>query len=201
MLAVVVANAALVVGPAACAGEKIADTGGSAGAPIAPPDETGVIYLSGASDEAFRAVAGVAPTVDATAAPVLSEPGVNGVSYPRATPPVFAWSSLLARSSPPRSRGPRSLSDALFGSGLAHAHGEENNGAIYLVTISAEDGREHRVFTTATSYTPTADEWAALATLGGTLSIRVVGARVQANKVVAGGGPFVGETRTFTVEP
>ena len=163
-----------------------------------------VVYQGGASDEALASVVGAPPVVDNSRAPVVSEPGLDGQAYEAAFVPSFAWRAVVVGASTPSFF--RDVRDALedgLGVRSASAHGEGNFGNVYLVTFaSAIEPKLLRVFTTKTTYTPTAAEWATLRASGPGLSVSVTGAFVENDVVVRGGGPFVSPApRTFTVRP
>lgn len=190
------APAQAATGGAAGAG---ASGSGASGGATGQPDISGVVYVAGATDEALESVVGVAATVDDAKAPVVSTPAANGDVLVQATPPTFAWSAALALrdTSPLR----RVLSFASLRE--AHAHGDPNTGLVYYVEFfDAKNAPLLRVFTTKATYTPDATDWAKLVNAGGQISLRVTGARVENNDLVAGGGPFVASApRTFSIAP
>jgi hypothetical protein len=184
-----------------------AANGGSGGSSSVdePADLDGVIYESEATDEALESVLGVAAIVDDTKAPAISAPAADGEALPAATPATFTWAALTAARSGTTGGASRlaGFDEALslFTVRAASAHGEPNDGPVYYLEIAGETGDPlARVFTTATSYTPSADVWAAIVAKGGTLSLKLVAARVENNELVAGGGPFTAtKARTFTI--
>jgi hypothetical protein len=181
------------------------ENGGSGGASAKPIDLEEVVYESEATDEALESVLGVAAIVDDAKAPAFSEPSADGQALPASTPPTFAWGQLTAsRTVVPSFGGSHLAFDktlSLFAIKEASAHGEPNNGPVYFLEIAGETGDPVvRVFTTVTTYTPSTEVWAAIVAKGGTLSLKLVAARVENNELVAGGGPFTAsKTRTFTI--
>lgn len=188
--------------PAAASGGASGTGGSGAGASagsVGEPDISGVVYVAGATDEALESVVGVQATVDDAKAPLVSQPAANGEALTQLTAPTFAWSAALAKNevSPLR----RVLSFATLRE--AQAHGDPNTGLVYYAEFSDDKGAPLlRVFTTKTTYTPDATDWAKLVVAGGAISLRVTGARVENNDLVAGGGPFVASApRTFSIAP
>ncbi len=173
-------------------------SGGSGGA-TGEPDISGVVYVAGATDEALESVVGVQATVDDAKAPVVSAPATNGEALTQLNPPTFAWSAAVA------SREVSPLRRALSWASLreAHAHGDPNTGLVYyLEFFDSKNAPLLRVFTTKTTYTPDATDWSKLVIAGGQISLRITGARVENNDLVAGGGPFVASApRTFSIAP
>ncbi len=184
------------------AGGAAAGAGGTNGAnagAAAKPDISGVVYAEGATDEALESVVGVQPTVGDSKAPLVSLPAANGEAISQLAPPTFAWSAAIAL----REVGPLRRALALASLRQAHAHGDPNTGLVYYLEFSDSNGAPLlRVFTTKTTYTPDATAWAKLVVAGGAISLRVTGARVENNDLVAGGGPFVASApRTFSIAP
>jgi hypothetical protein len=182
-----------------------ANVGGAAGSSsTAEPNLDNVVYEGGATDEALVSVLGVAATVDEAKAPAFSEPAADGQTYAAATPPTFAWAALVAsaRPAPTFPDVPNAL-ERLVTIRSAHAHGTANSGPVYLLDFTNAKGETlFRVFTTATTYTPSAAAWAKLTETGGALSLKLTAARVEDNDLVASGGPFVRAAgRTFSITP
>lgn len=187
-------------------------SGGSAGSSSEPVDLDGVVYEAEATDEALEAVLGVAAIVDDAKAPAITAPAADGEALSAASPATFTWAALTASRLDVRAARGQRLAALELGLGLeqalslltikkAEAHGEPNNGPVYYLEIAGESGGPiAQVFTTATSYTPSADVWAAMVAKGGTLSLKLVAARVENNELAAGGGPFTAtKARTFTI--
>ena len=84
----------------------------------------------------------------------------------------------------------------------AHAHGEPISGRAYLLVFTSPSGETLvRAFTTQTSFTPDATAWADLKASQGGVSAVVTWADFESNRVLQGGGPWQGVSRTFTVAP
>ena len=184
-------------------GGSVSGSGGSSAGASGTPDISGVVYEEEATDEALESVIGVQATVDDAKAPLVSHPAANGEAIHPITPATFSWSAALAKRDTSRAGSPlRHILD-LVSIREAHAHGEPNNGLVYFLQFLDSNGAPLlRVFTTKTTYTPSATDWAKLVVAGGKISLRVTGARVENNDLVAGGGPFVATApRTFSIAP
>lgn len=167
-----------------------------------------VVYEGGASDEALDAMLAL-PAQSASSPAQFLQPAANA-QLPAATPPSFTWSETVGRRAGrrvpaehlARSLGPRWRSVALFGGGPAHAHGAALNGKAYLITFaSADNPKALRVFTSLTTYTPTAAAWQKLSGAKGPITAKLHSATFDNNTVVSDGGPFGGGTLVFTVTP
>jgi hypothetical protein len=147
------------------------------------PSNSDVIYENEATDEALIELQGRA--VDASKTIKITSPSAGQALASTAS---FTWSEPTAR---------RGISD--FFLGTAHAHGTPVNGAAYLVTISSASAPNLvRTFTTTTAYKPSADVLAKLAGAG-PLTVKVVGAQFETNKIPVGGGAFASAPISFTV--
>jgi hypothetical protein len=94
------------------------------------------------------------------------------------------------------------LQAALSGVPSAHAHGDPFNGHGTLLSVtSSSNPKLARVFTGASTWTPSAAVWQAIVEAGGTLTVTLVGADFDQNRIAEGGGPFEGSTTTFTIAP
>lgn len=165
------------------------------------PDLADVVYQFGATDEGLRVVVGTPPVVDDARSPSIAEPGIDDQAYAVVTPPTFTWSAVAVASPTLRQEVWDALDEGL-GVRSASAHGDPHSGNVYFVTFAAPNGPLLRVFTTRSSYAPTADEWSRIAAGGAAVSLRVVGAVLENNALVKGGGPFGSSSaRRFSVRP
>jgi hypothetical protein len=83
----------------------------------------------------------------------------------------------------------------------AHAHGTPFNGFGYFLELTDAGGASVlRIFTDETTYTADSLVWSALADASQPLTLTLVTAIFEENKVPAGGGPFVGGSVEFSVE-
>lgn len=84
----------------------------------------------------------------------------------------------------------------------ASAHGDPFNGTGTLLVFStASDAKLVRVFTGVTTCTPTKEEWDKMAAAGKPITITLISAVFEQDRVVMNGGPFAGSISTFTVAP
>ena len=152
-------------------------------------DLSGVIYEGGATDEALEALlaSGSAP-YDATNGTRFLEPAA-GTAIDPATPMTFDWAVGAEMGA---SLGERILG-TLLGEHDAFAHGAPVSGRAYFVVFSSSSSPKLvRVFTTLLSYTPTDDVWARVASAGGPVTVKIVNAIFDENRLSEGGGPFSG---------
>lgn len=192
--------------------------------PHGPEGYNDVLYEGETTDEALLALASAleqgAPQPSMSQAPVLSAPEAGPLP---AEAPTFQWSlGATARLHAPggerRPAGPELLRPgaaarrgggwaaplaALFGPvRAAHAHGDPFSGnATLVVFASSSDPKLVRVFTGATEYTPSADAWAKIRGAGGEVTLTLVGAVFEQNRIGDSGGPYQGSVTTFTVSP
>jgi hypothetical protein len=153
------------------------------GATTTTDTNSDVIYENEATDEALVELQ--ARAVDASKTIKITSPSAGQALASTAS---FTWNEPTAR---------RGISD--FFLGTAHAHGTPVNGAAYFVTISnASTPNLVRVFTTARQYQPSADVWTKLAAAG-PLTVKVVGAQFETDKIPTGGGAFASAPIMFTV--
>ena len=83
----------------------------------------------------------------------------------------------------------------------AHAHGDPFNGYGYFMTVkSSADPKICRVFTGATSFTPSSEVWSKVSAAG-EVTVELVGAVFEDNRIPSGGGPFLGSTTALTITP
>jgi hypothetical protein len=169
------------------------------------------------------------PPADVPAkAPTLDAP-TTGAALPKSPAPVFSWhiGATSSHNSPvplhevddralwvAPSPAPRAASTSkpwrfigplreLFGPvRTAYAHGDPYTGtATYLVFSTGADPKLVRVLTSETSYTPDQASWGKLTSAGTTITLTLMGAEFENNRVVQGGGPFKGSSIQFTVMP
>ena len=183
---------------ASCAGgepSSTSSTGGSTGS--GADDLSDVIYEGGATDEALIALLAQTPKSDPAQAVGLVAP-TEGETLGAATPFAFSWAVGSASR-----RAPGALERAigfLFRVREAHAHGTPISGrAYFLVCSTASNEKLLRVFTTALTYTPSADAWAKLVAAGAPIRVDIVIAIFESNRVADGGGPYGGTPRTFQI--
>lgn len=182
-----------------------------------------VIYGGEATDEAMVALGSAldqkAPVEDAARAPVLDAP--TETSLPRGTIPEFTWhfgasaslhAPLPPAAAPQAPRGPELLRPASAPAWLhplaelvgppraARAHGDPLNGtATFLVFSTSKDPKLVRVFTDQTTFTPGQETWDKLAAAGGEITLSLVAADFDNNRIADGGDPVQGTKLTFTI--
>jgi hypothetical protein len=193
------------------------------------PATVGDVVLEGTvTDEAYDAFDAAfgsgAPKDDASKAATLDAPA-DGASLPRATAPTFSWHLGAGMSSERAplpghidqrwSFGPAYQSTTATGIDwaaplrlllspvrAAHAHGDPFNGTgTFLVFSTDTTPNLVRVFTSNTTYTPSADAWGKMTSAGKPITLKLVSAIFESNRVAQDGGPFAGSTTTFTVAP
>ncbi len=164
---------------------------------------TDAVYEGTATDEGLENLEGLSPTTDAARAPLVTAPA-NGAKLPSATAPTFTWKATPTSFAPSR----RSVEPTKYAGASpfgpmrdARAHGTPMNGRAYLLVFQANGANVLRVFTTNTSYEPTAEKFSKLKDAKAPLTLTVSTASFDQNNVVQGSGPFVGEAVTFTLEP
>jgi hypothetical protein len=194
----------------------------------AEPAAVGDVVLEGTvTDEAYDAMdvalGGGAPQDDASKAATLDAPA-DGASLPRATAPTFSWhfgAGMTERAPLPGhidqrwSFGPAYQSTKAAGIDwaaplrmllspvcAAHAHGDPFNGTgTFLVFSTDTTPNLVRVFTSNTTYTPSAEAWGKMTSAGKPITLKLVSAIFESNRVAQDGGPFAGSSTTFTVAP
>jgi hypothetical protein len=109
---------------------------------------------------------------------------VDGGALPSDTPFEFSWKSD-STVDPPAAGATSDLQ-------MVHL----------LVFGTASEPNLLRVFTTLDSFTPDARAWATLKTTGESepVTLSLVSATLMGDQLVVDGGPFIGETLSFTVE-
>jgi len=186
-----------------------------------PPDEElkgyeDVIYEGEVTDEALVSLVSAleqGPKDDPAQAPTLVSPMGE---VPKTPIPTFTWKigSTAARSTPPTllrwaehdsDRAPprftAGLRDLIGPERAAHAHGTPYTGqATWAVFSSASDPKLVRVLTSKTTYTPAAAAWDKIAAAGGTITLTLIGAQFDQNRIATDGGPYKGSATTFTVK-
>jgi len=212
LLTVPFAAAALV----ACGSDET--TGGDG--PTPTPGYEDVELYGEVTDEAlaaFTAALGAGITEDATRAAVLDVP-TEGQVIPSDPVPQFAWhfggTSELApepfdavplRIAPSRGEAPSRVLGAFFGAlGVrsAHAHGAPFNGrATFLTFATADNPKLVRIFTSQTVFQPSVQTWAKFTAATGPITVTLLSADLEQNRVILDGGPIQGGSATFTVAP
>ncbi|MCC6553973.1 MAG: hypothetical protein IT372_13260 [Polyangiaceae bacterium] len=84
----------------------------------------------------------------------------------------------------------------------AHAHGDPYNGtATYLRFSTSSEPRLVEVLTSALTYAPAAAAWDKMTAAGAPITLTLVTAIFEQDRIAPDGGPFAGGTVTFTVAP
>lgn len=172
----------------------LAACGDDDGTEAAAPE--GVIYESGATDEAWIAIDEAPVVTDFASAPHLTAP----TSIFRAAPPTaFSWSAgaLATLQHRPHRRGGNaraSLLATIFGPAVARAHEPPVTGDQYRLILSVGSGEPIRVLTGATTWTPDAATWARIAGATAPVSVEIVGAYLMSGRVTE--GPFASSEPT-----
>ena len=194
---------------AACSDDT--GTGGAGGG-----DPLGdVQYQGNATDEALEALLAATPKDEPARAPVFDFP-LDGATLPSGEAPIFTWhAGATARAQPPARlpscdafapTPPWTPVDALLGVALAHAtpalaHGTPTTGSAFLLTMEADGAPVARVFTTGTEYLPNADTWAKLKSAKQPVTLTLLGAEFETNRVAQDGGPWESVPVTVTIGP
>lgn len=183
--------------------------------PLSPELED-VLFEGEATDEALVALDAALQQAPAAAdparAPVLDMP--TATMLPKASIPTFTWHAgttvyQMPQTAPKLWQSPES--NSVLRSGLAeffgpvkaaHAHGTPLVGpATFLSFSTATNAKVVRVFTTLTSYTPAQAEWDKLVAANAEITLSLVGAEFDNNRVADSGGPFQGTKFVFTITP
>jgi hypothetical protein len=191
-------TASLAAGAAACSDDDPSSTGSTGSSTGSGADDlSDVVYEGGATDEALVALVAQSPKEDAAQAAGLVAPA-SGETISATTPFAFSWAVGSASF-----REPGALERAiglLFGVREAHAHGTPISGRAYFLVFSTQsDTKLLRVFTTALTYTPSADAWAKLTAAGAPITVTIVNAIFESNRVADGGGPYAGTSKSFQI--
>jgi hypothetical protein len=144
----------------------------------------------------------------------------DGAQLPRDMPSSFCWrfsgSAWLDRGAPidrwaGLAPGPAASSASTLMSPLrellgpprrALAHGDPFSGiATYLVFSTSAEPRLLRALTGDDVFTPSKEAWDRMAATGEPITLRLVSAFFEQNRVTPDGGPFVGATMQFTIAP
>jgi len=161
---------------------------------------TDAVYEGTATDEGLKNLEGIETKTDAARAPLVTAPA-NNATVPSATAPTFTWKATPTAFAPLRTPT-RFAGASPFGHERdAHAHGTPMNGRAYLLVFKANGANVLRVFTTNTTYQPTADKFGKLKDAKAPLTLTIATASFDQNNVVQGSGPFVGDAVTFTLSP
>lgn len=182
------------------------------------PELADVVVEGDTTDEALVALDSAldqkAPVDDPTRAPVLDMP--TGTMLPKTPIPMFTWHvGGTTRQSPNDLHAPTLLrlpeSPSTFRSALgeffgpvkaAHAHGDPLVGpATFLVFSTATNPKLARVFTNLTSYTPAQAVWDKLVATNAEITVSLIGAEFDNNRIADGGGPVQGTKFVFTISP
>jgi hypothetical protein len=172
--------------------------------PAEPDDLSDVVYQAQANDEALEQLVDAPARIDPTRAAVFTAPLDGDVM--QADLPRFTWrdASVTGRQGPPSPpAGWRQHYRLPIGAmRSAAAHGPSVNGrAYYLVFSTPEDAKLVRVFTTENFYEPDIVELTKLQLAGGPITLRIVTAIYDNSHLAADGGPYVGETVHFSIQP
>lgn len=186
----------------------------------ATPELADVLYEGGATDEALVALDSALDqkpaSQDPARAPVLDMP--TGAMLPKSPMPIFTWHSGMAshlapHDEPVPNQAPsllrlpessptfRSALNELFGPiKAAHAHGDPLVGpATFLVFSTPTNPKLVRVFTNLTSYTPAQSVWDKLVATNAEITLSLIGAEFDNNRIADGGGPFQGTKYVFKI--
>jgi hypothetical protein len=187
-----------------------------------PAELADVLYEGAATDEALVALDSALDqkpaAQDPARAPVLDMP--TAAMLPKSPVPIFTWHAGMAthlspQDMPLRHQAPsllpmpesaptfRSALGELFGPiKAAHAHGDPLVGpATFLVFSTATNPKLVRVFTSLTSYTPEQSVWDKLVAANAEITLSLIGAEFDSNRIADSGGPFQGTKFVFTITP
>lgn len=195
--------------------------GGPDSRPAAETVDADVVLEGDVTDETFVAMKSAIdqgqPASSPTKSATIDKPA-DGASVPRATIPTFSWHigpqvGFAKEAQGQRfvgldrttqgARSPLRPLQELFGPiRTASAHGDPFNGTGTLLVFStASDAKLVRVFTGVTTYTPTKEAWDKMSAAGKPITITLMSAVFEQDRVVMNGGPFTGSISTFTVAP
>jgi predicted component of type VI protein secretion system len=172
-----------------------------------------VVYEAPASDEALLEL--VTAKTQATGALSIIKPAANA-QVSAAEVQVFQWSELrtaanvyaprpqlqYALVAPAQPSLRKQLWELIGPEAEAFAHGEPTNGYAYLLSVTAAGGTAGmRVFTTKREYEPTADQWAKIKSLKGTINVTLRAAFFEDNRIKQAFGPVDAPPVTYTWKP
>ena len=187
-----------------------------------PPGGEDTVLQGDVTDEtllAFQSALDQAPPANSPSQAATLDQPANGTALPRASAPTFTWHFgptasrangahpfRWAGSIPASVHAPPPVSSPLrelFGPPRsAHAHGDPFNGTATYLTFSVDsDPKLVRVFTGTTSYSPASEVWDKMVTAGKPITLTLVSAIFEQDRIVPSGGPFAGSTTQFTVAP
>jgi len=202
-----VANVALYSGSCSSNGN------GGGGTPDAGPPTDDVLFEGAPepTDEALTQMLAATATTDTVRGGVFDSP-TDGAKLPATPIPTFSWHTgaaptdsgvdssdgALGRS---EIRNVRALEGSPFGPlRKAFAHGTPTNGkAYFLVFSTATNPKLLRVFTTKTSYVPSADAWSKLTSAKVPITVSLETAIFDNDALAIDGGPWRGGSITLTV--
>lgn len=189
-----------------------------------PEDEyADVIYGGEATDEAMVSLGSAldqkAPVEDAARAPVLDSP--TETALPGGTIPTFTWhfgEAASLRAPVPGKGAPTGPALLRFASEApswlhplaelvgppraAHAHGDPLTGTATLLVFSTKSSPDLvRVFTDQTSFTPGQATWDTLAAAAEEITLSLVAADFDNNRIADGGDPVQGTKLKLTITP
>lgn len=193
----------LVAGFSSVPGLIVSGCGTDPAAPaITTADVSDVIYEGLGTDEALIVMLAMQAQSKPAQSAVVDTPAAEMV-LPSATAPTFAWHiGEVARG--PKQSFPRWASTlrSLVEVREAHAHGAPVNGRGYFLVFSTAGAPKWlRVFTTDLTYTPDAAAWAKLNTAKGPITLTIMNAIFENNRVAQDGGPFMGPSVSFSIAP
>jgi hypothetical protein len=166
------------------------------------PDLADVVYAAAASDDALRRLLATPAQTVAGWGLVINSPS-GGAMLPADAPMTFAYAPMTACRRGDHGRLRRVLTElaAMLGpERSAYAHGPPFNGTGTLLVVTDATGeRRLRVFTGDSSFTPSADQWTALAASRQPLTLTLTWADFDDNRIPDGYGPFVGGTVQFQI--
>jgi hypothetical protein len=182
----------------------------------AHPELADVIFEGAADEKALAALLAAALKTDPGRGAVIDSPADKAL-LPPAPIPTFNWhppGSLAARSGPrqgPPSLLPRApeehptvtsvLVDLLGPERAAYADAAPMSGLGYFLVFSTDvDPKMLRVFTTKTTYTPDAKAWEKLSSAKIWTTLVIASASFADDRLMADGGPFLGESIQFCIE-
>ncbi|WP_437979178.1 hypothetical protein WMF11_25025 [Sorangium sp. So ce295] len=150
-------------------------------------------------------------------APVVAEPA-SGAVLARGEPATFRWSfgATAVREAPATDRWAGldvarpsaaagflgGLGDLLGGPRRALAHGDPYSGTATFVVFSDEAGTKLlRVLTSQQEFTPSQEAWDEMAAVGVPITLELVSAIFEQNRVGPDDGPVAGAAMQFTISP